>query len=319
MRNLLTTLAFAATLLSGCRKADRRVPAPAPQPPAADERAAFTPGDGTNALAEASAFVSDCTPRDAGTPGAKAAADWIATRLAACGVPASIDAFADQTPSGTQTFYNITATIDGARPGRVLLLSHFDTKRGISPSFEGANDGGSSTGLLLALASLYEHAPLASHPTVAVAFLDGEEAAESYGPHDGLHGSRHLAAKFRQAGVSFDAVILLDMVGDSDLRLSIPHNGAGNLRALALSAADATGIRDRVSLMDGDVLDDHQPFLDAGYPAVDLIDFTYGSGPGLNDYWHTPADTLDKLSAASLGMTGALVAEMVGRIVPAQK
>jgi hypothetical protein len=49
-------------------------------------------------------------------------------------------------------------------------------------------------------------------------------------------------------------------------------------------------------------------------PAIDLIDFAYGSAPGLNDYWHTPADTLDKLSAESLDLFGRVVARMVAEL-----
>jgi len=70
-------------------------------------------------------------------------------------------------------------------------------------------------------------------------------------------------------------------------------------------------LRQHVGLFDGAILDDHQPFLDQGFPAIDLIDFHYGSTPGANDYWHTPADTLDKLSVGSLHTTGAIVLTML--------
>lgn len=309
----ITVLAVLTGIVAGCRRASEREYA-APEPAAPAERLAFTAEGGSNALVTAAAFLVDCTPRDAGTPGAKAAAEWIAGRLEACGVPHSVDAFEDRTPHGTKTFYNVTATIDGAKPGTVVLLSHFDTKTQIGGAFAGANDGGSSTGLLLALAELYERAPLASHPTILVAFLDGEEAVESYGPHDGLHGSRRLARQLKAAKKNISGVILMDMIGDDDLAITIPHNGTGHLRALALTAADAVHVRSHVRLIDGDVLDDHQPFLDAGFPAVDLIDFTYGSAPGRNDYWHTVADTVDKLSADSLAITGSIVVEMVNAL-----
>jgi Zn-dependent M28 family amino/carboxypeptidase len=60
-------------------------------------------------------------------------------------------------------------------------------------------------------------------------------------------------------------------------------------------------------LCDHAILDDHQPFLDRGIPAIVLIDFQYGSAPGLNDYWHTSQDTLDKLSADSFEVVGQVV------------
>jgi len=82
----------------------------------------------------------------------------------------------------------------------------------------------------------------------------------------------------------------------------------------ALEAAEATGERGKIGLFDGDIYDDHQAFLNLGYPAVDLIDFDYGSQPGLNDYWHTVKDTTDKLSADSLLATGRIVLEMINRL-----
>jgi Zn-dependent M28 family amino/carboxypeptidase len=146
---------------------------------------------------------------------------------------------------------------------------------------------------------------------VLIAFLDGEECLVRYGPNDGLHGSRQLAAEMKSEKANVKAVILVDMIGDRDLNIMIPRNGTATLRALALKAADAAGVRQYISLTDGAILDDHQPFLDAGFPAVDLIDFNYGSTPGANDYWHTPQDTLDKISPESLTITGRIVTEML--------
>jgi Zn-dependent M28 family amino/carboxypeptidase len=101
------------------------------------------------------------------------------------------------------------------------------------------------------------------------------------------------------------------MAGDRDLTLMLYENGTPELKAAVLQAASEEGIRHKVALARSSILDDHQPFLDAGIPAVDLIDFQYGSRPGLNDYWHTPADTLDKLSAESLTRVARIVARVV--------
>ena len=86
------------------------------------------------------------------------------------------------------------------------------------------------------------------------------------------------------------------------------------MTSLAFTAARAEGVRDRFGLHGGSVLDDHVPFLEAGVPAIDLIDFEYGSAPGRNDFWHTTQDTLDKLSADSLQTVGRVVLRMVGAI-----
>ena len=109
-------------------------------------------------------------------------------------------------------------------------------------------------------------------------------------------------------------MLLFDIIGDRDLLVSIPRNGDRGLTLRALKAAEAFGMRGLVRPGDGAVLDDHQPFLELGFPAIALSDFEYGSGPALNDYWHTPEDTPDKISDATLDLVGALDIEMVRRL-----
>ena len=277
-------------------------------------RLVFKAENGEQALSNVTDFVQACTPRDAMTPGAERAAQWLKAKLIVNGLTdAALQTFTDKTPMGNATFHNVVASIPGRSPKTILLLSHFDTKSGISPTFQGANDSGSSTGLLLELARLIAASGTPRH-TIHFAFLDGEECKLNFDAHDGLHGSRHLAKSWRQEKREVVAVILMDMIGDRDLRIQLPHNSTGTLRACALGAADVTGDRKHIALYDRIILDDHQPFLDAGFPAVDLIDFNYGSAPGENNYWHTPEDTLDKLSAESLTITGRIVLEMINQL-----
>ncbi len=294
----------AAILLAGCR--DNATVITTQRPPIQST----VPTDlGVNALARVHRLC-ELGPRDALTPGAEAAAKWISAELSAIGLKPDTDTFNDPAPDGTSRILrNVTATVPGTGGGHVLLLSHYDTKSGISDTFVGANDGGSSTGLLLELAAHFARNPATQ--SVTFAFLDGEECRRAYGESDGLHGSRHLARKMREAGQGVDAVILLDMVGDRNLRLTLPRNGTAHLKTAFLDAAAAQGVRNKVGLLPYDILDDHQPFLNAGFPAIDLIDFEYGSAPGLRDYWHTTADTIDKLSADSLQVAGSIVIQMV--------
>ncbi len=272
----------------------------------------FTAANGSNALSQVASLVA-LGPRDAGTAGGEQASRWLAGQLQQAGLSAHIDTFSDETPSGPLTCHNVIAEIPGRSNTWIVLLSHFDTKSGIDHGFQGANDGGSSTGLLLELARLLKQGP-ASANGLLFAFLDGEECRVTFGPHDGLHGSRHLAAQLTAESRAVEAVILMDMIGDCDLNVALPVNGTQSLTLLTLESARAVGARDHFQLFDGGMLDDHQPFLDAGFPAVDLIDFSYGSAPGLNDYWHTPQDTLDKLSSASLTVVGQVVCEMLRRL-----
>lgn len=296
----------AAALIAGCGSASQEAAPPATV-------LAFSAAQATNALAHVAALVAACTPRDGGTPGAARAAAWIRDRLATNGVPAEIDAFTADTPKGPLPYANVLATFPGQADTWIVLLSHFDTMRGVGAGFEGANDGGSSTGLLIELAAAIRRAGPLRHGVIC-GFMDGEECLLGYSERDGFHGSKRLARQLKARGAKVSAVILMDMVGDRDLKLTLPRNGSASLRVLALEAAEATGDRGKIGLFDGDIFDDHQAFLDCGYPAVDLIDFDYGSAPGLNNYWHTPRDTMDKLSADSLAATGRIVVEMINRL-----
>ena len=273
-----------------------------------------------NAFAEACALVK-LGLRDAGTPGARRAAGHLLIRLQAMGVQASLDAFTDETPDGQTTFWNVMGVIPAA--GRraaqapwIFLGSHFDTKSGLGNSFEGANDSASSSGLLLELARVLQAAgPLPVN--IGIAFFDGEECRHSYAARDGLHGSRHAAQALclnRRAG-QVRAVIILDMIGDKDLNVTIPRNSTSDLVSRVFRAAAAEKVRNQFELMSGSLLDDHQPFLEAGMPSVVLIDFEYGSSPGRNNYWHTPQDTLDKLSAESLGVVGRVVIRVLNGLM----
>ena len=267
--------------------------------------------DGAKAMAETEALVK-VSPRDAGGGNARRAAVQLESRLKALGIKTAIDTFSEDTPNGNMHFNNVLGRLPGKTNRLIVLASHFDTKSGISKDFQGANDSGSSSGVLMELARvLKSRGPLETE--FMIAFLDGEECRTEYGVHDGLHGSRHLAQQIYDAGGAklVKAVIVLDMVGDKDLNISVPRNSSSELVKELFYAAHELGVRPQFSLGPGSILDDHVPFLLAGMPVVDVIDFDYGSAKGLNDYWHTPKDTLDKLSAKSLQTIGDVVLRTV--------
>ncbi len=271
--------------------------------------------DGARALAETAAFVTNHIPRVAGTEGARQAAAYLQGRLESLGWRAETDEFLDVAPGGSNIFRNVIGVLSGERPGLIILGAHYDTKGGIADDFEGANDSGSGVGALLELARALAVSSW-SGPEIWMAFFDGEEAAARYSETDGLHGSRRLARRLKESGESSGvaAVFILDMIGDRDLTVKIPRNTSPNLAHLVFQAARDEGVRDRFGLMDGTLLDDHEPFLRCGIPALALIDFEYGSRPGLNDYWHTPADRMDKLSAESLLTVGRVMIGVLNRL-----
>ncbi len=289
---------LAAILAGGCRRQD----------PAVEAQVAPIPFSGAEAFAECEAFVK-LGPKPAGSEGSRLAAEYLRNRLQEIGVESTVTEFEDAAPGGKAVFRNVTGRLPG-NPGRIVILAaHYDTKTGISESFVGANDSGSGVGLLLGLAKALKNGRPAGFPEVRFVFFDGEECRRAYGPSDGLHGSRRMARDLRASGEwrRVRAVILLDMVGDRHLNVTIPRNGTPDLIRRVLEAARMEGVRGEFGLNSGQILDDHQPFLDAGMPAVDLIDFEYGPVRGSHEYWHTDADTLDKLDPLSL--------EKVGRVV----
>ncbi len=297
IRPLALVLAGLGLVVTGCGK---------DTPVCADWGPVPADVSGARALDEASRVVA-LGPRDSGTPGAEKAAAYLVGRLQALGIEARVDAFQEETPDGTQTFRNVIGRLPGRSAETVVLISHYDTKSGIATNFVGANDSGSSTGLLLELARVLKGRH--GGPELEFLFTDGEECRREYGPRDGLVGSRRRAGQLKASGESarVRAVILLDMIGDRDLKVTLPRNGDPRLSLAVFAAAEQEGVRASFALADGAVLDDHVPFLDAGMPAVDLIDFQYGEGPGDNRYWHTAEDTMDKLSADSLGLVGRVV------------
>ena len=277
----------------------------------------FTAADAQTAYAEAVGLVTNCTPRDAGTPGGRRAAEWICAAARKAGANAQLDSLVALSRNSLLSFVNVVAEFPGAEPSApwIVLISHFDTMPGIGNGFQGANDGASTTGLLLAFARSLSRAPRLKE-NVMLVWTDAEECRISYGRHDGFQGSRHLVERFAVKRRAVKAAVCLDMLGDRNLHITVPGNGTPALRALAVKADAKAGLPQMLSLQDAMVVgDDHSPFLEAGCPAICVIDFDYGTLPGLNNYWHTPLDTIDKISANSLYAAGRITAELVNLLV----
>ncbi len=226
-----------AMLLAGCAQEPAVVPT------------RWEPGrvDGENALKEVQMLVA-LGLRDSGTEGARVAADHLKARLEVYGVETQIDAFEDDSPRGRITFRNVVGRLPGTGSGLIILGSHYDTKTGMGEGFEGANDSGSSTGLLLELARTLAAGTRPS-PEIWFAFFDGEESMKRYGPHDGFHGSLRMAHQLAESGRAEEvrAMILLDMIGDKDLTVTIPRNSSPELVSLVFAAAGEEDVRSKFS------------------------------------------------------------------------
>lgn len=275
---------------------------------------AFTPTDAHLAFETAKTLVEDYTPRDAGSHRSRLASLYLLDAASAAGADVRRDTFKAATPKGERSFTNLYGEFRPVDPDArwVVLVSHYDTKPGTN--CPGANDGASTSGLLVGIANAFS-GWTARKGNLLLVWTDGEECMERYSENDGFWGSKRAAAYLTETGRQVQAVICLDMLGDRDLNIEIPANSTPALRREALKAAEAAGVADKVALRDSIVVkDDHSAFYDAGYPALELIDFDYGSARGRNDYWHTPQDTMDKISEASLLASGRLVAELLNRL-----
>ncbi len=268
---------------------------------------AFTEQDAALSLETARKLVEDYTPRDAGTIRGRIAANYLLDAASATGADVRRDIFKAKTPRGEKEFTNLYAEFSTGEPDArwVILLSHYDTKSGIA--CPGANDGASTSGLLVGLANALGNWKKPKGNLLLV-WTDGEECMESYGPNDGLWGARRAVEYIESKARKVQAVICLDMLGDKDLGVTIPSNGSSALSKIAIHAARRAGYPNLVKQMSESVKDDHVPFLEKGYKAITLIDFNYGPD---NAYWHTSQDTLSNISHESLLKSGRLVAEML--------
>ena len=278
-------------------------------------RIVFTAVDAREAYATTAEFVRDCTPRDAGTIRGRLAANWIMDRASRSGADAFVDSFRAETPEGTKSFANVVAEFKGTKENApwIVLLSHFDTAPNIGKGFEGANDGASTSALLVSILNAVRRAG-SQGDNIAFIWTDAEECRVTYSENDGLQGAKHAVAQFKAKRRAVKAAIGLDMLGDSDLHIRMPVNGTVQLQNAVFEAAKRAGLEGLVSLGTETVKDDFAVFFDAGCPAVNLIDFEFGSAPGKNDYWHTVQDTMDKIREESLLKAGMLVAELLNML-----
>jgi len=255
---------------------------------------------GEKALAHVQRLV-DFGPRPPGSEAIEKSRHYIEDQLRRSGWQVKRQPFTDDTPRGKVQFVNLIAQFSGqgnAAP-LFLLCSHYDTKTFDAIKFVGANDAGSSTGLLLELARV-----IGQHPNLAakieLVFFDGEEAYDHFSETDGLYGSRYFARQLKGSSAKqFRGGILFDMVGDRSLDVTLPADSPPEIARDIFAAAEALKLRSYFTYLDREMIDDHSPLNAIGIPTIDVIDFDY-------PWWHTAGDTIDKISAQSLQIVGSV-------------
>lgn len=280
---------------------------------------------GEKALAHVQAQV-DLGARPAGSKAIEKCREYLMSQLKAFGWTVKEQMFSEYTPKGQVNFVNLRARVEvpqsdtWKRPCAVLVGSHYDTKLFSSFEFVGANDAGSSTGVLLEMARVLGARPDAAQ-FLELVFFDGEEAMVNYTmnertqlPEDGLYGSRYYVKEMRELPSIQRPLfmILLDMVGDKDLKIEMPNNSTPLLKQKVIESARDLGLEKFFAEGSKDILDDHHPFLVSGIKAVDIIDLNYPA-------WHTSTDKMDQISAESLATAGKTTLLTIEKLLAAEE
>jgi glutaminyl-peptide cyclotransferase len=248
-------------------------------------------------------------PRPLGSDNHKKVEDYILAHLK--GDQVESDQFTIDTSEGKFPVHNIIAKYPGKRDGIIVIASHYDTNYPLrNTPYVGANDGASSSALLLELANALRGSQRNGYK-VWLLWDDAEESMKlPWVDAESLYGVRHLQQKWQADGTlkKIKAFVLEDMIGDADLNIDRDTNSTPWLEDLILQAATRRGYQSHFFGRINQVNDDHMPFIQSGVPSADLIDFEYGYD---NVFWHTPQDTVDKLSPKSLQIVGEVTLEAI--------
>ncbi len=259
--------------------------------------------DGTRAYADLREQV-EVGPRPSGSEANAELTRYLAAELRRAG----LEDVGIQSPQR-----NVVGTIPGRGDGYVVVGAHHDTKAGI-PGFVGANDGASGVAVVLELARTLPN-PMPG-PSIAIALFDGEESrGDREFSVDGMRGSSQYVVDAASGAQGtpplgeIEAMVLFDMVGDCDLDIPLEEQSDPALYEVFADADPDlfAGVRSGID-------DDHVPFLRAGIPVVDLIDFSYGPGDPPGEYWHSADDSLERVCPESLDAVGGAAWQALPRI-----
>lgn len=244
-----------------------------------------------------------------GSPGHKKTEDLIHQVLQKDGARIEADDFTATTPRGQIAVHNIIGKFNvGTDPKQPILIlaGHYDTL--FQPGFIGANDGGSSTAILLSFADALAGQKMTMQ--VWLVWTDLEEAINSFTGDDGLYGSRHLAQNLAANGTRtrVRGFFLLDMIGDKQLGVARETESNRPLQDVIARAAGQLGYSRYFFQYEVGIIDDHVPFIRAGIPAVDVVDAQFGrmglTFDSMGEFHHANTDTMDKVSEHSLEVVG---------------
>jgi glutaminyl-peptide cyclotransferase len=318
---LLSYLMLASALTALACNRQKQTPSQessTPAPALAVQEVAYPPDSGPPPAIDgdrAMRYVKEIVkfgPRPLASANHKKVEDYIDSQLK--GDQVEDDTFTADTPVGKFPVHNIVAKYPGTKDGIIIIASHYDTNYPLrNTSYVGANDGASTSALLLEIANQLRGKTRQGY-SVWLVWDDAEEAmvpdTQMDFMADSLYGISHLADKWQADGTlkKVKAFLLADMLGDSDLNVDRDQNSTAWLEDVVGEAAKRLGYQSHFFGRVNKVSDDHIPFVSKGVPSADLIDFDYGYN---NVFWHTPQDTVDKLSPKSLEIAGDVMLETI--------
>jgi Zn-dependent M28 family amino/carboxypeptidase len=308
----LTTLLACFLIIACARSAPANLAArtTADTPPqAAAVAAAAPPAFNANRAMQYVKEIVAFGPRPIGSENHKKVENYMLSHLK--GDTVEQDDFEITASEGKFPVHNIIAKFPGARDGIIVIASHYDTNWPLRDiNYVGANDGASSSALLLEIANQLRGTKREGY-SVWLLWDDAEESMKlPWDDPESLYGVRHLAQKWQDDGTlkKIKAFILEDMIGDADLNIDRDEHSTTWLEDVVYQAATQLGYQSHFFARAIYEEDDHAPFIQRGVPSADLIDSSYGFN---NVFWHTAQDTVDKLSPKSLAIVGAVTLETV--------
>ena len=319
--SLAVVLIIALAVTAACTKGDAVAASAAPKsealeataaPQAATPDSAPLPHIDAKRAFEYTREVTAFGPRYMGSENHKKLERYIVDHLK--GEQVEDDAFTADTVEGKFPVRNIIAKFPGTKEGIIVIMGHYDTNYPLrNIGYVGANDGGSSTAILLEFANQLRGGlrdKKRDGYSVWLVWTDGEEAVKTWTATDSLYGTRHLAEKWEKDGTlkKIKALMVMDMIGDADLNIDRDLNSAPWLLDLIYAAAERLGDQSHFYARQAPLEDDHLPFVKRGVPCADVIDLDYGYN---NVFHHTAQDTMDKVSAKSLQIVGDTIMETV--------
>lgn len=262
---------------------------------------------GRNAYAHVKA-LDEIGPRPPASEGYMKALDYLEAEYAKLGWTTARQTFTRATPKGPVNFTNLLArhgAADWTKSVPAVIGGHLDSKDIQAFRFTGANDGGSSTGVIIELARVLATDPAAAAQVELVLF-DGEEAFLANLTHtDGLYGSKHYAKELAKRTTWPSVGVVIDLVGDKDHPIQYNLDAPERFSQAVVKAAKDSGLE--LKPYPGQIIDDHLPLQNGGLETLHLIG-DFQNMP----YWHQAGDTLEVIDAEALEQTGRTVLRFLG-------